>query len=372
VGISPQPVSGTSLGRFGSLSTMHRPLALFLLLALASAGTAQTVALRAPGGTLTGTVQDSATGLPVGYALVVVIESNQRVFAGESGRFTLTGLISARATLRIQQIGYRAVSMVLNLDLAPGTPAGPPGLLIRLSRQAYVLPEIVVQGDVCAGAEALATGESGTIIDEAFRNAERLLTLQQAYPYRGAFQRVTVILNAAYERTGGWLDTVRYDSRTATGYRRGKVLEPGARRGGREFANYFTTSDIAREAFRKSHCFWYAGQDSLDGFSAYRVDFAPTQRTKTPDWAGSLLIDSSTLRLLRSEAHLVNLPKRGTTFGSALCTVLYQETVPTLVQEFQARCVIAQLSQPPSYVVERWLLIEHSFIGRRPDGGDAR
>lgn len=350
---------------------MGRPLLLpLLLLALARSGAAQLVAVRAPRGTLTGTVQDSASGLPVGYALVVLVESNQRVFATESGHFTLTGLTSTRATLRVQQIGYRAVSLSLNVDAAPGAPVGSPGLLVRLSRQVFVLPDLVVQGDICTGAEALATGESGSILDEAFKNAERLLSLQQAYPYRGAFQRVTMILNAVYERTSGWVDTVRYDSRAVTGYRRGKVLEAGARRGGREFANYFTTSDIAREEFRKAHCFWYAGRDSLDGFSAYRVDFAPTKRTRTTDWAGSLLIDSTTMRLLRSEAHLVNLPKRGTTFGSALCTVLYQETVPTLVQEFQARCVIAQLSRPPSYVVERWLLIEHVFIGRRPDGSE--
>lgn len=351
---------------------MRRNLVLpFLLLVLARTAPAQVVAVRAPGGVLTGTVQDSAAGVPVGYALVVLVESNQRVFAGESGRFTLTGLNSGKATLRVQQIGYRAVSLALHLDATPGAPLGSPGLVIRLSRQAFVLPEIVVQGDVCSGAEALSTGESGTILDEAFKNAERLLSVQQSYPYRGAFQRVTMILNASYERTGGWVDTVRYDSRTIIGYHRGKVLEAGARRGGREYANYFTTADIAREDFRKSHCFWYAGRDSLDGFSAYRVEFAPTQETKTADWAGSLLIDSTTMRLLRSEAHLVNLPKRGTTFGSALCTVLYQETVPTLVQEFQARCVIAQLAKPPSYVVERWLLIDHAFIGRRPDGGDA-
>jgi hypothetical protein len=347
------------------------PLASLLALHLAAGSLAgQTMPVRAPDGVLTGVVHDSALGGPVGYALVILLESNQRVFASEAGRFTLSGVGSGRVTLRVQQIGFRAVTLALDVNAAPGTPPGSPALVVRLARQAFVLPEIVVQGDVCTGVEALGSSDLGGIIDEAFKNAERLLSLQQAYPYRGAFQRVTMTLNAAYERTGGWVDTVRYDSRTVVSYRQGKVLETGARRSGREYANYFTTADIAREEFRKSHCFWYAGRDSLDGFPGYRVDFAPTKRIRSPDWAGSLLIDSATMRLLRSEAHLVNLPKRGTTFGSALCTVLYQETVPTLVQEFQARCVIAQLSRPPSFVVERWLLIDHSFIGRRPDGVD--
>lgn len=350
---------------------MRRLLVALLALLLAAGSLAgQAVPVRAPGGVLTGVVQDSALGVPVGYALVILLESNQRVFASEAGRFTLSGLGSGKATLRVQQIGFRALTLSLDVNAASGAPLGSPALVVRLARQAFVLPEIVVQGDVCSGVEALGASENGGIIDEAFKNAERLLSLQQAYPYRGAFQRVTVTLDAAYERTGGWVDTIHYDSRTVVSYRKGKVLEAGTRRGGREYANYFTTADIAREEFRDSHCFWYAGRDSLDGFTGYRVDFAPTKRIKAADWAGSLLIDSATMRLLRSESHLVNLPKRGTTFGSALCTVLYQETVPTLVQEFQARCVIAQLSRPPSFVVERWLLIDHAFIGRRPDGSD--
>lgn len=349
------------MGRRGFLLTS------LLLPGLAAGPVAGQLPIRAPGGTLTGVVQDSATGAPVGYALVILIEQNQRVFASESGRFTLSSLAGGPATLRVQQIGFRAITLALEIANEPGVPSGAPGLTVRLARQAFVLPEIIVQGDVCTGAAQLATGESGTILDEAFKNAERLLSLQESYPSRGAYQRVTSILNAAYERTTGWVDTVQFDSRTAAAYRVGRVLGTRNRRGGREFANYFTTEDIAREEFRASHCFWYAGSDSVNGFPAYRVDFAPRQEIKTPDWAGSLLLDSASMRLLRSEAHLVNLPKRGTSFGSALCSVLYRETVPTLVQEFQARCTIAQLSKPPAYVVERWLLIDHTFIGKRPD-----
>ena len=336
-----------------------------LPLALCAATAQGQVVIRAPNGTFTGSVQDSATGQPIGYALVIVPEQNQRVFAGASGRFALSGMRAGRATLRVQQIGYRALTLAVEFITEPGNSSGT-GLTIPLVRQAVVLPEIVVQGDVCTGAAALGTSESGTLIDEAFKNAERLFSLQEAYPARGAFQRVTTILNATYERTTGWVDTVAYDTRTQIGYQRGKVLQSRGRNG-REYANYFTTSDIAREEFRETHCFWYAGIDSLDGFTAYRVDFAPKAGVKTADWAGSLMLDSTSMRLLRSDARLVNLPKRGTSFGSAQCTVLYHESVPTLVQEFQARCIIAQLTQPVSYVVERWRLIDHSFIGKRPD-----
>ena len=51
----------------------------------------------------------SVTGRPVGYALVILLEQDQRVFANEAGRFSLSGLHAGAATLRVQQIGYRPV-----------------------------------------------------------------------------------------------------------------------------------------------------------------------------------------------------------------------------------------------------------------------
>src|SRR5258708_14952045 len=80
-------------------------LALLGLLPLAAQGQQP---VRAPGGTLTGVVRDSATGLPVGYALVVVTGREQRVFATESGKFTLTGLCGGTLALPVQPIGYPA------------------------------------------------------------------------------------------------------------------------------------------------------------------------------------------------------------------------------------------------------------------------
>jgi hypothetical protein len=344
---------------------LRLPLALALLgLLPGAAGGQQPV--RAPGGTLTGVVRDSATGLPVGYALVVVAGHEQRVFATESGRFTLSGLGGGTISLRVQQIGYRAVNLILSLDARSGAAVSPPGLVVTLARQPFVLPPIVVQGDVCAGASS-AEGETGTILDEAFRNAERLLSLEHAYPFRVTYQKAVINLDTTYTRTGGRVDTLRYDSRYRS-YRRGQVLvREGRGAFSHEVANYFTASDVATPEFRDSHCFWYAGRDSLEGFPGYRIEFAPTGATRGVDWAGSLLIDSVTMTLIRSDAHLVNLPAKGTSFRSAICTWLYKQLLPTLVLEFQARCAINQSGNPPGIVVERWLLIDHTFLGRRPD-----
>ncbi|HEV8356350.1 MAG TPA: carboxypeptidase-like regulatory domain-containing protein [Gemmatimonadales bacterium] len=326
--------------------------------------------VHAPGGTLAGLIQDSVTGLPVGYALVILVDKDQRIFARESGRFTLTGLSSGTAVLRVQQIGYRAVTLTLSVETRPEPGAGGPGLVVSLERQPFVLPQIVVEGAACAGAE-LGADETGTVLDEAFRNAERLLTLERAYPFQVAYQKIITLFDTSSARAGGRVDTLRYDSRYRR-YRRGEVLVRSKTWSGQlEQANYFSVSDMAGREFRTSHCFWYAGRDSLEGFQGYRIAFAPTEETKSVDWAGSLLIDSATMTLLQSEAHLVNLPSKGSTFRSAACTWLYKQLLPTLVLEFQARCVIANAGTGPlAYTVERWLLIDHRFFGKRPDAPD--
>jgi hypothetical protein len=343
--------------------TIPAAVLLVPLLRLGGGSTAGLAAQQPDEGVLTGTVRDSASGAPVGYALVIVVGKDQQVFAGESGRFTLTGLGRGEVTLRVQQIGYRPVRITVSRTRGRAT-----SLTVALARQAVVLPEVVVHGSVCTGVEELgADAEGGSILDEAFKNAERLLAMERSYPFRVAFQRATTILDSTRERVGGWIDTVHYDSRSLTGYRKGRVLHLNPPRGRTENAKYFTTSDLAREEFRKSHCFWYAGLDTtVEGFPGYRIEFAPRDEIRSVDWAGSFLIDSLTMRLLSSEARMVNLPPRGTTFTSATCTVFYNPIAPTLVQEFQAACVHAHRTRPPRMVVERWLLVRSAFLGRTP------
>lgn len=335
------------------------------LLAIPAAAAAQT-AVSAPGGTLTGMVRDSTTGRAVGYALVIVVGGEQRVFASESGRFILTGLASGRLVLRIQQIGYRAVTLPLAVNAGEAAPAGALGLEVRLARPPVVLPEVVVRGDVCSGTEALAsTAEGGTVIDEAVKNAERILVLEKSYPFRAAFEQTAFQLDSGHQQVGQLTDTIRYDTRGLTGYRRGRVLE--GRRGPNEVANYFTTSDLARPEFQKWHCFWYAGRDTTtEGLPAHRIDFAPVAGVRSADWAGSLLVDSATMTLVRSEARLVNLRSRETAFTSARCIVMYREIVPTLVLESQAACETSRSARRHPHTMARWVLIRFGFVGKSP------
>jgi len=329
------------------------------------------VAVTAPGGVLRGTIQDSVTGQPVGYALVTASGNGQRVFASESGRFTLGGLEPGRVLLRVTQIGYRGKS--IELVVVPPPRDAPDALILQITRQPLVLPELAARSEECpSGVGELASVESGTILDEAFRNAERMLAVQRDYPYRSTFQHVMTVLNAERHAERQTIDTVEYKSRESTGYQAGHVLvmQPTrdfGRESLQEHANYFTASDLARPEFRKTHCFWVSGPDSVRGFPVFRIEFRPLAPVRTPDWSGILQIDSASMHLLRSEAWLVNLPRTGTAFAAARCSALYTQLVPTLVLEFQVHCVSAQNVRPPAFADDRWTLMQRAFEGRRPE-----
>lgn len=139
--------------------------------------------------------------------------------------------------------------------------------MIPLTRQAAVLPEVVVQGNLCAGvADREIEAEDGWLLAEAFKNAERVLTLEKKFSFVLKYQRVVTMFDSNYFGLGGSV-------------------------GGNES--------------RKNHSFWYAGRDSVEGFPSYRIDFAPTPDPRTIDWAGSILVDSASMRLLLADRHCV-------------------------------------------------------------------
>ena len=340
------------------------PLLLLFLLAFGALPGGAQVPVAAPEGVLSGVVRDSATGEPVGYALVELVGSNQRLFASSAGRFRLSGVPPGPASLLVRQIGYHPVTLRLRVAREPG--AGTVELAVALHRRPLVLPELIAPGDACPGmgeAGAMAP-EGGTVLQEAYQNAERILTLERSFPFVLHYQLGTTILDSSYQRIGGQIDTIRRDSRSSAPYRAGRVVE---RAGSRlERVNAFTTSDIAREEFQRTHCFWYAGRDSVAGFTGFRVGFAPRSEIRTVDWAGSLLVDSASMTLLHAEARVVNVPRRGTEVLSVVCSIFYQPILPSLPQEHEARCVSTQRGPPRRILVERWLLVNREFIGKQP------
>lgn len=341
------------------------PLLLFFLALRAVPALAQ-VPVATRQGVLSGVVRDSATGEPVGYALVELLGRGPPVFANSAGRFRLSGVGAGLIGLRVRQIGYHPLVLRLRVEAEARAGPVPLELILSMRRRPLVLPELVAQGDVCPGmreAGALAS-EGGTILDEAYQNAERILTLERAFPFVLHYQLFTTVLDSGYATIGGEVDTIRRDSRTLAPYRAGRVVDrPGTRL---ERVNAFTTSDIAREEFQRTHCFWYSGRDSVAGFTGFRIGFAPRPEVRAVDWAGSLLVDSASMSLLRAEIRVVNLPRRGTDVLSVVCTIFYRPILPSLPQEHEARCVSTRRGPPRRILVERWLLVNREFIGRDP------
>ncbi|MGH7559818.1 MAG: carboxypeptidase regulatory-like domain-containing protein [Gemmatimonadales bacterium] len=341
---------------------MLRVAMLVLLAVIAPASIRAQAVVRAPDGTLTGLVRDSASGEPVGFALVIVVGRERRSFATEAGRFAVRVPDPGSYTLRVQQIGYAPAEIPVRVDR--DGPASP-GLEIRLARRVLVLPDLAAVGDRCGPPGS--PEPAGSLVDLALINVERLLAAEQGYPTRTVFQRVTSWLDSAYTLLGGRVDTIQRDSRRAEPYRRGRVISRRGPWNRREVANYFSTADIARDEFRRWHCFWYSGPDSTGDRLLARVDFAPQADVTEPDWAGSLLLDARTGVLVSSESRLVNLPSRGSVFESAQCRVTYRELAATVLQEGGATCTVIERSRPRRIVIERWILVQHEFLGRRPD-----
>ena len=346
---------------------MRRALpALAAILAFSSVPALAQIRAIAPGGTLTGIVRDSATGEPVSYALVGLVGRSQQGFASEAGRFTLTNVPAGAALLRIQQIGYRGVTLTLVVVRRAASLPGAQELVVTLVRRPLVLPELVAHGDACLGMQQAgeAAPEGGTILDEAYKNAERILALEQRFPFVLDYQLHVTVLDSSYTPIEGGIDTVRRDSRSYASYRAGQVLDRAGTRF--ERVNAFTTSGIAGEEFQRTHCFWYAGRDSMGGIPGYRIDFAPRPDVRSVDWAGSILVDSASMSLLKAEARIVNVPARGTGFLSVVCTIFYRPILPSLPQEHEAKCVSAHRGPPRQFRVERWLLVNRTFVGRQP------
>ncbi len=123
------------------------PLPLLFLLVLGQRVAAQTPALGAGSGSLTGTVLDSLTQQPVPFATVVLLPPapSEKAAAGQSadeqGRFELTKLKAGTYRLRVSFVGYGVRTRAVTVAGGP-LALGP----IRLPATAQKLGEAVVVG----------------------------------------------------------------------------------------------------------------------------------------------------------------------------------------------------------------------------------
>lgn len=346
---------------------------ILLLLGLpCTVGTAEAqVTGRLQAGLLAGVVRDAETGQPVRYALVLVADRDARSFTSESGRFSLAGLGAGEYSLQVRQIGYAPLTVQLRVVREDAIPAPAP-LVLEVTRQALVLPEVTVTATACLDPRRQAhSAEARAILDQAITNGERLLAMAKEYPLESSFE----VLRAGFtaQDSALWFrwDTLTSHSEDTEGYRRGRVM---VNRPGRPAViQYFLTSDIAKKEFRDNHCLWVRGEEVLDSVRVIRIDFAPGERVGSTDWEGSIFLHAATGLLWRSQAALTKVPRnsRGG-LVSASCEVTYTEIVPTLVHEKSADCRVGLAGALEVARREAFRLLAWKFLARVPGGDGER
>lgn len=320
---------------------------------------------RVESGGVTGEVRERGTGAGVGFALVIVPDRDLRAFANATGRFHLAGLGAGVHRVEVRQIGFAPTSFSLRV-LGAGVEPAPAPLVLELVRQALVLPEVTVSARECRDPRRQQRSPAEqAILDLALTNSERLGTLEREYPLAARFERLTAHVDAADSALAFRWDTLHSQSQRGEVYRRGRVVE--VPRFGPTAIRYFTTSDVARREFLEYHCFWVAGREMLDTISVIRIEFAPSDRVRTADWEGALLLDATTGLLRQSEASLSRVP-RNAGFTGTRCTVTYTEVAPALVHEATAECRTDLVGGTAVTRRETWRLIDWAFVGRRPGG----
>ncbi len=313
--------------------------------------------VRRQDGAVHGRVIDSLTQAPVPYALIILPSPSRRLFAAESGRFTLAGLDRRTYRIRVQQIGYAAVEA----DLAVVDDADAPGTVtLVIARRRLELPEIVVHGDParCTPGLAAAAAEGG-VMERVRANVDRIATLEHEYPFEVETQHLTQTEDVGGNRHRPFVRRYTAPSRHLDVYRAGEVVNALG------LVQLMSVSDVARSEFQKHHCFWYAGTDSIGETPVDQVRFVPDPGTTSPDWEGTLSLDAATSVLRRAEISLIHLREKAPVISS-VCVVDFTPIAPTLVVEGRAACRTTNRNPDRRVVLDIRTLENYRFLKRKP------
>ena len=113
---------------------------------LGRAGLAATLLIAAPGleaqtGSITGTVTDAGSGLPVASAQVFVAELDLGVLSQQNGSYNLQNVPTGTQTITVQRLGYREATQAVTV------PGGDAVVVdFAISESALQLDEVIVTG----------------------------------------------------------------------------------------------------------------------------------------------------------------------------------------------------------------------------------
>lgn len=337
---------------------------------VATASVAAVLACPVPlaGQALRGEVRALETQARLSYSTVVLEPGFPPRFTDDSGSFWYATLANGTYRLSVRAIGFSPFDTVITVTAAPVV------LQIGLRPLAFELPPVTVvamrsclrPGPPAADSEP----ELAAIFDQIRETAARYRLLSDTYPFRYWLERWTWDDPPQSRGGGPAIDTVELRSNVRRAYAPGAlVLMEAGPRGRRErVLRLPTLVDLADSMFHRTHCFAFAGMDSIDGRSQWRVDFLAAERLRTPDVGGSAWLDTDTHQLHRLTLRLTRPERAMATIRSLEATVAFGYLLPSITVPIHiaAKTESARGRRGLLIVHEEQRLLGVQFLGARP------
>ncbi|MGV3707277.1 MAG: carboxypeptidase regulatory-like domain-containing protein [Gemmatimonas sp.] len=313
----------------------------------------------------------SATGEPLAFAVVTIVQLDRQQFSNAQGRFVFVDLPAGSYRITVRQLGYTPA--VVEVAVAANAAQD---VTVAMKRVVTQLATVNVgAGWACEKPGRPASGATAQLIDvfeQLEQNAVRLRLLTKEYPFETLTERKRMLRYGDGLETLDRIDSVRSASAANARYEPGRVVYE-VRETGKPPESRLqvpTLLDFADSLFQSNHCFILAGVEEHDGQSDIRVDFKPWSKLKSPDVEGSVYLHPQSFRLLRSELELTRIPKEVRGLERLHATTYFDDIVPGLpnVAEIVAT---SDLKSPslvgPRRAVERIVTLRVMFRDRRPD-----
>jgi hypothetical protein len=315
-------------------------------------------------GAVTGVIVARATGEPLPYGIVTLEGRSRSMFANDSGRFAFRELQPGQYVIRVKRLGFTPVDVVV--AVLPGVVDT---VRIALNRVTVRLDRITVSAYPACTAPGPPLASDTTlaaIYAQLVLNADQLRFMSEQYPFEYYLQ----VLKARTLKSGAQFSddayTKRYTSKTRPTYRAGDVLR---RVDGSWVLQIPELQDVASSQFVNSHCWHYAGTDTIDGKQHFRVDVVAAENLRGVDVDGSFYVNAESFQIRRS---IVHLSRR----AAEVPAVMYMETTTHFQEIFPsvpiiANVLVVQTIDPKAraeYTESREIQSAHSyrFLSRTP------
>jgi hypothetical protein len=294
-----------------SLMPCRRLIALTLLAVSPRAMAAQSNAV------LVGVVTAKTNGQPIPYADVTVEPRNVSAFTDAQGRFRFVSVPTGTVRLTVRRLGFRpgVTSVVLSGDRTDS-------VRVVLAELALNLEKVQVSENVCpTGGDAVADTAVVAILEQVQINAGRSAMFAREFPFEMESERIFADelrdgprLTRVRKRTVIGVDTIQFSGARGDRYVPGKLIVPTFGDSPVDAAEKLIVpqlADFADERFVATHCFRYAGGETIDEHKVVRVDFEPIESFRSTDVRGSLYLNAESFAIHRSTLLLERASPKG-------------------------------------------------------------